>query len=410
MNDEQLIASKLAHFDEGKAEYKAEKRRLVKALKTRFKADGILFHQIKGRVKKRDSLEEKLHKNASGPIHDFVGVRIILFFSEDIAWAENLVREVVEVNETTYVNKSHLLDNSSFGYKSVQFVATLPPAPSLNAPLKPSWILDSLPAWMDAKPGTAEVQIRTVLVHAWAEIDHELVYKANVKAADTVKRRLARTAALLESADEQFDIVRDEDSLARSGIIPVKRLAPVHRGEGGDFVPQVVQAHRESIQLDNEIRLALDLPMGRPEQYVREVSNAAHFAGWKSFEELTEALDECHTLARRMAIVCTASGFSSLLPDNDNAKAQPRVAFPGIGIYWLGLAIGAPLGSKRPDKFMFPSMNSVRDGRLAEYAVVSDYLAANRDVSALLVRDRYKQIAAPLGAKHFAPISFTDLI
>ena len=53
-----------------------------------------------------------------------------------------------------------------------------------------------------------EIQVRTVLQHAWAAIDHKLRYKSKEEIPANVRRQLYRISALLETADEEFESLR----------------------------------------------------------------------------------------------------------------------------------------------------------------------------------------------------------
>lgn len=51
---------------------------------------------------------------------------------------------------------------------------------------------------------TCEIQIRTILQHAYAEISHDTMYKKDVSLSSQYKRMLASSMAFLEAADKNF--------------------------------------------------------------------------------------------------------------------------------------------------------------------------------------------------------------
>ena len=51
---------------------------------------------------------------------------------------------------------------------------------------------------------TCEIQVRTILQHAYAEISHDTMYKKDVTLSNQYKRKLASSMAFLEAADEKF--------------------------------------------------------------------------------------------------------------------------------------------------------------------------------------------------------------
>ena len=56
--------------------------------------------------------------------------------------------------------------------------------------------------------GSIEVQVRSILQHAWAALQHDLMYKGERAPTDQVRRRLIALAGLLELADQEFMSVR----------------------------------------------------------------------------------------------------------------------------------------------------------------------------------------------------------
>jgi len=85
-----------------------------------------------------------------------------------------------------------MLGIDQFGYKSVHYVI------SLSSPRR------DLAEWTEFEKFKAEIQVRTILQHAWAEIDHEIRYKNEENIPIEIKRRIYRLMALFELADEEF--------------------------------------------------------------------------------------------------------------------------------------------------------------------------------------------------------------
>ena len=58
----------------------------------------------------------------------------------------------------------------------------------------------------------AQMQVRTVLQHAWAEFEHDIRYKGQMPAehARDFDRRFTLAAGLLELADREFSTIRDK--------------------------------------------------------------------------------------------------------------------------------------------------------------------------------------------------------
>jgi putative GTP pyrophosphokinase len=125
-------------------------------------------------------------------ITDLLGVRIICPFIEDLSVVENLVNGAFNVIETE--SKGHYTFKE-FGYESTHLLITIPQE-----------IIDK-----HGYPGTdiAEIQIRTILQDAWAEVEHEIVYKAEFSPFDEpMRRKLAAVNASLSLADIIFQEIR----------------------------------------------------------------------------------------------------------------------------------------------------------------------------------------------------------
>ena len=65
-----------------------------------------------------------------------------------------------------------------------------------------------------------EVQVRTILQDAWAEVEHELIYKSHFRFpnSDSIRKKLAAVNASLSLADMIFQEIRDaQKEMARWG-------------------------------------------------------------------------------------------------------------------------------------------------------------------------------------------------
>jgi putative GTP pyrophosphokinase len=125
-------------------------------------------------------------------ITDLIGLRIICPFIEDLKNTRKLIKRHFRIVESEI--KSHDSFNE-FSYESIHLLIRIPQN-----------IIDKR-----GNPGTniAEIQVRTILQDAWAEVEHELVYKARSNFFDApMKRKLAAVNASLSLADIIFQEVR----------------------------------------------------------------------------------------------------------------------------------------------------------------------------------------------------------
>ncbi len=154
---------------------------------------------IEARVKTADSFKEKIEregKNYQDPlkqITDLAGIRIITYRLSDIETVKKVIEDNFTIDSSNSEDKTKRKDPDKFGYLSVHYVITH------------STEREKLPEYSNFVSFKCEVQIRTVLQHAWAAIDHKLRYKSKDDIPEELLRPLYRMRALLEVADEQFE-------------------------------------------------------------------------------------------------------------------------------------------------------------------------------------------------------------
>lgn len=158
----------------------------------------------KARVKDFNSLYRKLLRVCSSSdfnkdfefskITDFLGVRIICPFLQDIAAVEKCLSSTFSIVEVERKGSDRTF--REFGYESTHVLIDIPLSISKDLSL-PEGLL-------------CEIQIRTILQDAWAEVEHELVYKSEFSPFDLpLKRKLASINASLSLADIIFQEIRD---------------------------------------------------------------------------------------------------------------------------------------------------------------------------------------------------------
>lgn len=149
------------------------------------------------RIKNVDSYCEKvlLRKPKEHPLletTDKVGTRVVLLDTTDV----NKVCKFIE-KCNVWIVQEHAKDidqiisehPEEFTYQSDHYIVR----PNNNYPTE-----------CDIKLLTCEIQVRTILQHAYAEISHDTMYKKDISLSNQYKRKLASSMAFLEAADEKF--------------------------------------------------------------------------------------------------------------------------------------------------------------------------------------------------------------
>ncbi len=143
------------------------------------------------------SLHDKPY-NTLADITDLSGIRVITYFSDDVDKVGSIIEQEFDVDHNKSVDKRKLLEPDRFGYLSLQLICRLSPDRLALSEYKRFYY------------HVCEIQIRSVLQHAWAEIQHDRGYKTPGSIPSQIQRRFSRLAGLLEIADDEFIGIRDE--------------------------------------------------------------------------------------------------------------------------------------------------------------------------------------------------------
>jgi putative GTP pyrophosphokinase len=126
-------------------------------------------------------------------ITDLIGIRVVCPFIEELSLVEETLNRNFDIVEVERKGSDQTF--REFGYQSVHLLITIPG--------------DLTEKYGGAGCDAAEIQVRTILQDAWAEVEHEIVYKAEFNPFDEpMKRKLAAVNASLALADTIFQEIR----------------------------------------------------------------------------------------------------------------------------------------------------------------------------------------------------------
>lgn len=174
-------------------------------------AENIEYHLLESRTKEVASFGSKVARSSKtyrdplSEVTDLCGIRIIAYYQDQADTIGRLITSEFVVDEENSL--VHAATGAEFGYKSAHFIVRL------------SQERVALREWLGMSTFCAEIQVRTVLQHAWAAISHKLQYKRDEDVPQPLKRKLFRLSALFELADDEFVSLRDVSGVFKQEIV-----------------------------------------------------------------------------------------------------------------------------------------------------------------------------------------------
>ena len=108
---------------------------------------------------------------------DIVGIRIVVHFRADVERVERLIEQQLHVDHAgRVVPRTALTPRRSGTHRRWYFV------------VRPNQDRYDLPEWVEHTGRQAEIQVRTLLDHTWAAIDHRLRYKREEQIPPEIRR------------------------------------------------------------------------------------------------------------------------------------------------------------------------------------------------------------------------------
>lgn len=219
---------------------------LCSLLKELLSDASIRVHSIDYRVKDYQSalrkltLKQERYSNLS-ELTDLLGIRIITYFSDDVDEVSKVVTKEFSIDKDNSIDKRKILGADQFGYLSLHYIANL------------DGNRNKLVEYRRFAGKKFELQIRSILQHAWAEIEHDIGYKTDGAVPDQFKRRFFRLSGSLEFADEEFERLRDEASKYKKSVKDTIKKSPKSLSIDQDTIIAALKSEDALIELDQSI-------------------------------------------------------------------------------------------------------------------------------------------------------------
>jgi putative GTP pyrophosphokinase len=246
---------------------------------------GIQYYSIAHRAKTIASLENKLNKPERNyreleDITDLAGVRVITYFHEDVDAIAEIIEREFRINPHLSVDKRKSLGADQFGYVSVHYIANFSDARS------------QLTEYGRFKGMQFEIQIRSVLQHAWAEIEHDLGYKIPEGIPKEERRRFSRLAGILELADEEFSALRKNLATYRETLDKRIEVEPGKIDLNKDsLLVYIAKSERlKNFELEFTSKIGAGLSDAVDENSIEKMAGCFQWLGFDNLQQIEELI------------------------------------------------------------------------------------------------------------------------
>lgn len=277
----------------------------------------IKHHQITDRIKDKTKLESKIVKKSHkytklSEITDVCGIRIITYFEDEVDKIAEIIKLEFNVDSKNSIDKRQL-ETDRFGYRSLHYVVSLKENRARLAEYK---------KYADLK---VEIQIRTILQHSWAEIEHDIGYKGEIAIPDFAKRTFYRVAALLETADLEFvslkNTLKDYEDKVKIDIVKTPENVVLDQASLASYI----KTSSKIAELDKQFSGYLKVPLvNSPEESAKNLLTRLKVVGITTIKQLDDVIqnhnDELYKIYKEDC-------------DNDGDAEQITGVARGVAIY-----------------------------------------------------------------------------
>lgn len=320
----------IADFDAKREVYNSFAKTVSDLLERLLLAKKTSYHSISFRCKARDSLERKVDAkqryNALEEITDLAGARIITHFSDDVDVVASMVESEFRIDRANSIDKRASLDPDRFGYLSLHYVVSLKRE------------REELQEYSAFKGMKIEIQIRSILQHTWAEIEHDIGYKSSVEVPRATRRKFSRMAGLLELADQEFVSIRSElqkyEKSVKLEILKNPEKVALDKVTYLDFIC----SDEKCVSMDSEIASLCNFKFFETPKNVAKQLDGILFFGLKTIEQLKKSLIE-----NEPEIMRRAADVAAQIATSNKSMHVSR----GVSIFYLSQVLAAK--SKDPE-------------------------------------------------------------
>lgn len=239
---------------------------------------GIDYLSVSYRTKTKDGVYEKIerkkYKKPKAELMDFSGVRVILYFESDIDKVCALIADAFNIDSEHSVDNEKRLSKDKIGYRSIHYVCDIG---SKRKDLAEYEYISGL---------KCEIQVRTMLQHAWAELTHDRNYKLGVNLPLAIERKINLYSGMLELADQGFSeiinsIVKYQADLKGEDLI---------NSESNQIdTLSIVEFSR---QIASELGITLIELNSNKYKFLDDLIDEIKFLGIKNFQELKSIIPD----------------------------------------------------------------------------------------------------------------------
>jgi len=340
-------------FDEIRPIYEAFTRKTEGLVQELLDSSFIRVQSVTSRTKEKESLLNKLSRDGEKyikleDITDLSGVRITCWFLDQIPLVAKIIEDNFKVINELSIDKSEIMDPDRFGYLSLHYVVSLP----ANR--------ETLQECKKYAGLYCEVQIRTILQHAWAEIEHDLGYKSKIEIPNDIKRKFYRLAGLLELADDEFQHLK-KDIEDYSNMVEEK----LRKQEKSILIDKVsLEGYIETSEIVGQLDIAI----------------ASYFVGGAKLEDSVIREEDLKIL--KFFNIQTIEELDAILKEDSSditefakkwiGEKKTASVRKGISIFYLGYVLAAKTDDDKKIRkyitiFSFPSDQEVAERLISTY-------------------------------------------